>query len=166
MPTLCTTCSSFAAAERAVEELTAAGVSDRDIAVIVGSRWHDLRSEVAGGFAGAVAADAPVGRFAGPPLPRWHAAGSFYGDPDRQRQGSFADAERDVLVSYDHGAPRSRVTGDQETGRLLAAANLNDRVARRVIDELHRDRALVIAEITKRPRRVARHEPRRAAHDA
>jgi hypothetical protein len=74
MPTLCTTYSSYAAAERAVEELTAAGVSDRDIALIVGSRWHDLRSVVAGGFAGAVAVDAPVGRFAGPPLPRWHAA--------------------------------------------------------------------------------------------
>ncbi len=155
MTTLCTTYSSYAAAERAVEELTAAGVSERDIRLIVGSRLHDLRSEVAGGFAGAIAADAPVGRYAGPPLPRWHAAGSFYGEPDRQRQGSFADAERDVLVSYDHGARHSRVTGDQETDRLLAAANLNARVSRRILDELHRGRAAVLAEITDRPRRVA-----------
>jgi hypothetical protein len=166
MTTLCTTYSSHAAAQRAVEELTAAGVSDRDIRLIIGSRLHDLRSEVAGGFAGAIAADAPVGRYAGPPLPRWHAAGSFYGEPDRQRQGSFADAERDLLVSYDHGAQRSRLTGDQETCRLLEAANLNDRVARRVIDDLHRDHAVVLAEVAEIPQRAAHTRPDQIAHAA
>jgi hypothetical protein len=149
MTTLWTTYSSYTVAQRAVDELTAAGVSDRDIRLIIGSRLHDLRSEVAGGFAGPVGPNAPVGRFAGPPLPRWHAAGGFYGDPNRWRQGSFADTEQNLVVSYDRGTPRSRVTGDHETARLLAAAHLNERVARRIIDELHRDHAAVLAEVAE-----------------
>jgi hypothetical protein len=123
MPTLCTTYSTQAADQRAVEELTRAGVPDRDVRLVVGSRWHDVRSERVGGFAGAIAVDAVVGRYAGPPLPRWHAAGSFYGELDRRRQGSFADTERDLLVTYDHGVQRSRLTGDQQIGRLLEGAS-------------------------------------------
>jgi hypothetical protein len=123
MTTLCTTYSTHAAAQRGVEELTEAGVPDRDVRLVVGSRLHDVRSERIGGFAGAIAVDAVVGRYAGPPLPRWHAAGSFYGEPDRRRQGSFADTERDLLVTYDHGVQRSRLTGDEQIGRLLGAAN-------------------------------------------
>jgi hypothetical protein len=93
MATLSTTYPSHTTAQRAVG-LTAAGAADRHIRLIVGSRLHDLRSERVGGFARAITADAPVGRYTGPPLRGWHAAGSFYGEPDRQRQGSFADTER------------------------------------------------------------------------
>jgi hypothetical protein len=155
MPTLCATYSTYAAAQRAIEELTEAGVPDRDVRLVVGSRWHDVRSERVGGFSGAIPTDAAVGRYAGPPLPRWHAAGSFYGEPDRRRQGSFADSERELLITYDHGAQRSRLAGDHQIGRLLGAADLNDGVAGRIMDELHRGRTVVLAELATVPRRVA-----------
>ena len=56
-------------------------------------RFHDVRSEPVGGWAGPIGPDAPVGKYAGPPRRRRQAAGGWAGDPDRQRQGSFADAE-------------------------------------------------------------------------
>jgi len=60
-----------------------------------GRRFHDVRSEPVGGWAGPIGPDAPVGKFAGPPRRRRQAAGGWAGEPDRQRQGSFADAEAD-----------------------------------------------------------------------
>lgn len=57
------------------------------------ARYHDVRKERVGGFAGAVAPAAPFGKFAGPPRRRWQAAGGFAGTPDAQRQGSFADVQ-------------------------------------------------------------------------
>jgi hypothetical protein len=56
-------------------------------------RIHDVRSEPVGGWAGPVGPEAPVGKFAGPARRRRQAAGGWAGVPDRQRQGSFADAE-------------------------------------------------------------------------
>jgi hypothetical protein len=56
-------------------------------------RYHDVRKERVGAFAGSVAPSDPFGKFAGPPRRRWQAAGGFAGTPDRQRQGSFADVE-------------------------------------------------------------------------
>jgi len=52
---------------------------------------HDIRFERVGGWAGPVEPQAPVGKFAGPPRFRRQAAGGWAGDPDAQRQGSFAD---------------------------------------------------------------------------
>jgi hypothetical protein len=52
---------------------------------------HDVRLEPVGGWAGPVGPDAPVGKFAGPARFRRQAAGGWAGDPDRERQGSFAD---------------------------------------------------------------------------
>lgn len=57
------------------------------------SRYHDVRKERVGNFAGAVAPTAPFGKYAGPPRRRWQAAGGFAGAPDAQRQGSFADVQ-------------------------------------------------------------------------
>jgi len=57
-------------------------------------RYHDVRAERVGGFAGPVEPTAPFGKFAGPPRRRWQAAGGFAGWPDRQRQGSFADVDQ------------------------------------------------------------------------
>jgi hypothetical protein len=56
-------------------------------------RLHDVRSEPVGGWAGPIGPDEPVGKYAGPPRRRRQAAGGWSGEPDRQRQGSFADAE-------------------------------------------------------------------------
>lgn len=54
-------------------------------------RLPDVRSEPAGTFCGLVPPDAPVGSFGNVPHLRWQGAGSFRGDPDRQREGSFGD---------------------------------------------------------------------------
>ena len=56
-------------------------------------RYHDVRKERVGGFAGPVEPAAPFGKYAGPPRRRWQAAGGYAGAPDRQRQGSFGDVE-------------------------------------------------------------------------
>jgi sulfide:quinone oxidoreductase len=58
-----------------------------------GYRPPDVRRKPVGGFAGPVSPDAPVGTYAGVPHLRRQATGSFAGDPNRQRQGSFADTD-------------------------------------------------------------------------
>jgi hypothetical protein len=54
--------------------------------------WHDVRREPVGGFAGTLDPDAPVGTYGNVRRRRRQGAGTFVGDADRQRQGSFADA--------------------------------------------------------------------------
>jgi hypothetical protein len=52
---------------------------------------HDVRAEPVGGFAGPVAPDDPVGTFANFRRLRRQGTGTFRGDSDCQREGSFAD---------------------------------------------------------------------------
>jgi hypothetical protein len=54
---------------------------------------HDVRREPVGGFAGTLGPDAPVGTYGNVRRRRRQGAGTFAGDADRQRQGSFADAD-------------------------------------------------------------------------
>ena len=61
---------------------------------------HDIRGTPVGGFAGPIGQNAPVGIFASTVVPRRRAAGGFAGDPDQQRQGSFADVEY-ASVTYE-----------------------------------------------------------------
>ena len=63
MTTLIKTFATDIAARRAVAALCATGVQDRDIRLLAGSAPRDIRREPVGGFAGPVAADAPVGTF-------------------------------------------------------------------------------------------------------
>ncbi len=149
MATLCETYSSQAAARHATEALSASGVPHRDIRLLIGHRWQDVRSERVGGFGGPVGPSANVGRFAGPPRARWRAAGGFHGNPDPQRQGSFADAERILIVSYDGSTERTRVASAHRTRRLLRAANVTEEAAERIIDGLHRGEAVVLAEVAE-----------------
>jgi len=60
-----------------------------------------VRFEPVGGWAGPIPPEAPVGKWAGPARLRRQAPGGWSGDPDRQRQGSFADA--------DYGEPHGRL---------------------------------------------------------
>jgi hypothetical protein len=136
-------------ARHAIEALRAAGVPGRDIRLLTGWRLHDVREEPVGGFARAVGPDAPVGTFANVRRLRRQGAGSFVGDSDRQRQGSFADADRDVIVTYDDGGARARVAGDHGIRRLLRETALDDAAADRVVDELHAGHAIVLAEIAE-----------------
>jgi hypothetical protein len=148
MTTLTKTYPTELAARRAVEALRATGVPERDIRLLAGSAPRDIRREPVGGFAGPVAPDAPIGTYGGRVLQRRQGAGSFAGDPDRQRQGSFADADRVVILTYD-GAERARVAGDVGIRRLLRGAALDEAAADRIIHELHVGHTVVLAEIAE-----------------
>jgi hypothetical protein len=147
MATLCKTYPSEVMARRAVDALRAADVPGRDVRLLTGCRAHDVRREPVGGFAGAVGPDAPVGTFANVPHPRRRGAGSFAGDPDRQRQGSFADTDRTVIVSYDGGAEHARMAGEPAVRGLMEATGVAGDAADRIVDELHAGRATVLAEV-------------------
>jgi hypothetical protein len=103
-------------ARRAIEALLATGVPARDLRLLTGRRLGDARRERVGGFAGPVAPDAPVGTYGNRPVLRRQGAGGFAGDPDHHRQGSFADTDRVVIVTYHDDAERARVTGLREPG--------------------------------------------------
>jgi len=108
-----------------------------------------VRDEPVGEFARVAGPDDPVGTYANIRRVRRQGAGSFAGDPDRQRQGTFADTDRDVIVTYDDGAERSRVAGDLGIRRLLRGAALDDAAVDRIVDELHVGHAVVLAEIAE-----------------
>ena len=166
MATLCETYLTIATARRVAAGLHAAGVPEHDIGLLAGSDYHDLRAEGVGGFGGPVDPDAPFGKYAGPARRRWQAAGGFSGMPDGQRQGSFADVEGDLSITYDRGGEHTRVTGDAMATQLLTDANLPGDVAERIVDELHRGHAVMLAEVTELdPRSVEAlgHEPGEAA---
>jgi hypothetical protein len=147
MTTLTRTYPAEVAARRAVEALRAAGVPERDIRLLAGRAPRDIRREPVGGFAGSVAPDAPVGTFGGRVLQRRQGAGSFVGDPDQQRQGSFADTDRVVIVTYEGEAERVRITGLRGARRLLRRAALDDDVVDRAVGELHQGHAILLVDL-------------------
>jgi hypothetical protein len=142
-------------ARQAVEALTAAGVPGRDIRLLTGSRLHDVRHEPAGSFCGSVDPDAPVGKFAGPPRPRWVGGGTFVGDARSQRQGSFADAERDLIESHERGGGHVHASGDAGVRRLLQSFAVGGMTAEDVVAALHAGRAVVVVEVSEIPPREA-----------
>jgi hypothetical protein len=145
MATLTRTYPTELAARGAVEALRAIGVPERDIRLLAGSAPRDSRREPVGGFAGPVAADAPIGTYGGRVLQRRRGAGSFAGDPDRQRHGSFADTDRVVIVTYKGDAERARITGLRGARRLLRRAALDDDAVDRAVGELHQGHAILLA---------------------
>jgi hypothetical protein len=146
VPTLCKTYPDADEAREAAERMLAAGAPRRTIRLLTGSPLHDVRTERVGTFAGPIGPEAPVGRFAGPPRRRRQGTGSFAGDPDRQRKGSFADVERDVIVTFEHDAAHPRIATHRTLTRLLRVVTLAGEPADRLVDELHDGHGLVIAE--------------------
>jgi hypothetical protein len=51
-----------------------------------------------------------------------------------------------VIVSYEHGTERARVTGLRGVRRLLGRAALDDDAKDRAVDDLHRGHAVVLVE--------------------
>jgi hypothetical protein len=127
-------------ARRAIEALRAAGVPARDIRLLIGRRLGDVRREPVGNFAGPVAPDTPVGTYGDRPVLRRQGAGGFAGDPDHQRQGSFADVDRVVIVT----AERARVTGLRGARRVLGRAALDSDNVDRAVRELRDGHAVVL----------------------
>lgn len=147
MSTLCRTYSDEADARQAVRELLAAGASRRTIKLLTGSRLHDIRAETVGSFAGSLTPDAAVGTFADVWRRRRQGRGAFAGDPDRQRQGSFGDVDRDVIVTFDRGGEHPHVASRRTLRRLLSPVTLDGEPADQLVDELHVGHGLVVADI-------------------
>ena len=78
---------------------------------------------------------------------RRQGAGSFAGDPDQQRQGSFADTDRVVIVTYKGDAERARITGLRGARRLLRRAALDDDAVDRAVGELHQGHAILLVDL-------------------
>jgi hypothetical protein len=147
MTTLTRTYATEIAARRAADALRATGVPDRDIRLLAGTAPRDIRHEPVGGFAGPVAPDAPLGTYGGRVVRRRRGAGSFAGDPDRQRQGSFADTDRVLIVIYEGDAERARITGLRGARRLLRRAALDDGAVDRAVGELHQGHTILLVEL-------------------
>jgi hypothetical protein len=148
MATLCRAYSDAEAARDAIDELLAAGTAGREIRLVCGSTAHDVRREVAGGFAKPVGPDAPVGRFRGAPICRWQGAGIFAGDADYMRQGSFGDVDTDAIVTFGGNAEHARIAGDREVKDLLRRSELNNESADELVDELHAGHGLVLIDLS------------------
>ena len=139
MATLCSTYHDPASARSSVDEF---GGAARNVRLLIGERRHDVRHEIVGGFAGPVPPDARVGTFASVPRLRGQGKGPFAGDADARRQGSFADTDRDVVLTGAH----AHVVGDVRLRRLLHDAGLDPDSTERIVDELHTGHAVVLAE--------------------
>ena len=147
MTTLTRTYATELAARRAVEALRATGVPERDIRLLAGTAPRDIRREPVGGVAGPVAPDDPIGTYGSRVLQRRQGAGSFAGDPDQQRQGSFADTDRVVIVTYKGNSGRARITGLRGARRLLCRAALDDDGVNRAVGELHQGHAILLVDL-------------------
>ena len=147
MATLCKTYSTEAVARPVVSALRAADAPARTIRLLTASRLHDVRREPLGGFAGQVGPNAPVGTYSGAACLRYQGRGGFAGNPDRRRQGSYADADRYVIVTYEEDAEWSRVVDHLGFRRFLGSALAGD-AADQVANELHLGRAVVLIEET------------------
>ena len=164
--TACETYTSEIAARRAMRALTAVGVPEGDVRLLISRPVRDIREEVVGGFAGAVDPSAPVGTYMGAPCRRRQGAGSFAGDPDRQRQGSFADTDTDAIATVEDGAGRSHPASRAVVRRLLWSSALAGGAADRVIDELRAGHAVVLVDAVEIAAGDARAQLAELAHAA
>jgi hypothetical protein len=147
MATLCKTYPSADLARQAVAALRAAGVPGRNVRLLLGGREHDVRREPVGSFAGTVRPEARVGNFGGALRLRYQGRGAYAGDPDRQRQGSFADTDGDVILT---GDGHCRTADDRVVHGLLEAAIPGESLDHTVAD-LHHGRAVVLVDLPDVP---------------
>jgi hypothetical protein len=147
MNALCMAYTSASDAERAVADLIAAGAPGEDVRLLMGAEIHDARREARGRFSGSVAPEERVGAYAGDGPERSAPRGAYAGDPAAAAEGSFANAERDVVVTHSDGNEQSRVAGRRELKRLLMEAGLDDATAETDVDALHAGRILVLVTL-------------------
>jgi hypothetical protein len=115
------------------------------VRVLTGEPQRDAREEQVGEFAGPTDPGAPVGEFAGGTHPQRQGRGHFAGG--EQRGGSFADADREQVVSYPGGVEHARVAGHRKVKKILTDAGLDQAAAERDVDALHAGRVLVLVEV-------------------
>jgi hypothetical protein len=149
-------------AEDAIELLVATGVPATEIELIAGEPIRDWREAPIGTFAGTTTADAlTVGSYAGIQHSGRKAMGTFAGDPDTQRRGSFGDADRDTVTTYRAGVRRTRIASHHRIEQLLVEAGLDRGSAQADVKALHAGRALVLIQDELSP--AALQPPLRAA---
>jgi hypothetical protein len=146
MNALCKSYETTADAERAVADLIAAGVPGEDVRLLMGARIHDARREGRGRFSGTVGPEEQVGAYAGDGPERRALRGSFAGS-DAGAEGTYANAERDVVVTEHDGKEQVRVAGRRELKKLLMEAGLDDATAETDVDALHAGRILVLVTL-------------------
>jgi hypothetical protein len=150
MATLCRAYPSPELAHRAIEGLRAAGLPPQGAQLITGARVHDRRREPIGEFARVEPPEAPVGTFGNVTLQRWRPGGSFAGDADLQRQGSFADVDSHVVTTHDSGGgEHSHVAGGRAVEALLRAAGLERGAAEHALEQLRGGSTLVLVQVAK-----------------
>jgi hypothetical protein len=149
MAVVCRSYTSHDDARRAVEAALGAGIAGNGIRVLMGEPEHDARTEREGEFAGSTAPGDVVGDFEGEHR-RDQAAGGFAGTPETQREGGFADADRETVTSYPGGGERVHVVGHGQIHRVLRDAGLDETTAQRDADALHQGRILVLADVGDR----------------
>ncbi len=139
-------CGSFASHDEAAEAVNAvleAGIAGAEVRVLTGEPRPDAREEPVGEFAGRTEPGAPVGDFAGEHA-EGHERGHFAGG--EQRGGSFADADRDQVISYPGGVEHAHIASHHEIERLLTEAGLDEATAKRDLEAVHAGRVLVLVE--------------------
>jgi hypothetical protein len=133
---------SHAEALGAVNAVLGAGIPGEGVRVLTGEPQRDTHEEPVGEFGGTTAPDAPVGEFAGGTHPQGEEEGQFAGG--EQRGGSFADTERDEIVSYPGGVEHARYAGPHKAKEVLTDAGLDDAAAERDMNALQAGRVLVL----------------------
>ena len=132
-------------AEDAIERLVAAGVPATEIDLIMGEPINDSRNAPTGTFAGTTTPDAlTVGSYANIQHSGRKAMGTFAGDPDMQRRGSFGDADRDTVTTYRAGVKRTRIASHRRLEKLLVGAGVDQALATADVGALHAGRVLVL----------------------
>jgi hypothetical protein len=145
MATLCRAYTSTHDAENAVERLLSAGVPAIRIELIMGRAVEDARDAPIGTFAGTTTADAAtVGSYADVAHSGREAIGTFAGDPDKQRRGSFGDTDRDIVTTSRPGVKRTRIASHHRLEKLLVDAGLDPALAAADVAALHAGRVLVL----------------------
>jgi hypothetical protein len=145
MTTLCRTYTSTQDAEDAIERLLSAAVPATRIELIAGHAAEDASDGPIGTFAGTTTADAEtVGSYANIPRSGRDAAGSFAGNPDEQRRGSFGDTDHDTVVTYQRVVTHTRIATHHRLLEILVAAGLEHTTAAAQVGALHTGHVLVL----------------------
>jgi hypothetical protein len=146
MTALCKPYVTAAEAERAVADLLTAGVPGADVRLLMGAEIHDARREARGLYAGSVAPDERVGAYGGDGPERSAPRGSFAGEPGGA-EGTFANADRDVVVTHHDGEERAHVAGHAKLKALLMEAGLDEATAEADVHAIHEGRVVVLVDV-------------------
>lgn len=145
MAAVCRAYASHAEALDAVNAVLGAGIPGEGVRVLTGEPQRDARDEPVGEFAGTNPPGAPVGDFGGGTHPEGHERGHFAGGD--QREGSFADTDREEVITYPGGVEHARVASHHKVKKVLTDAGLDEGAAERDEAALHAGQVLVLVNV-------------------